>query len=217
MAGTSPAMTAAVHAARLPLRAEPERLSASRPRLFGAVEFRFGARKRRALPAAHRGYRRRPLPAGIRGRDLRRPRLARDGLGNPGAAAIGASFRLSRCARKAREPGAGLSELRKPRRDRQTGGGAGGEWALAARSRRGAALSRRGKIALGASALAANRARPTRCGSTWKRPAPGSATSTGSNTARAPTARPGWWPPGRKPGATSSWRARRRRPAITSR
>ena len=39
----------------------------------------------------------------------------------------------------------------------------------------------------------------------------------GSSTAKVPMARPARWPPGRKPGATSSSRARRRRPAITCR
>ena len=47
-------------ATRFPLCAEPERLSASRPRLFGAAEFRSGAPDRRPVAAAHRGYRRRP-------------------------------------------------------------------------------------------------------------------------------------------------------------
>ena len=46
MAGTSPAMTRyRCNATRLPLCAEPERLSASRPRLFGVAEFRSGACK----------------------------------------------------------------------------------------------------------------------------------------------------------------------------
>src|SRR5664279_1349585 len=85
-----------INATRLPLRAEPERFSASRPRLFGAAEFRSRARERRSLLAAHRGYRHRQVQAGIRGRDLRGPRLARYRLGAPGAAAIPAFCRLSR-------------------------------------------------------------------------------------------------------------------------
>ena len=43
---------------------------------------RHGARGRRAAPAAHRGHRRHALPAGIRGGDLRGPRLARPALGS---------------------------------------------------------------------------------------------------------------------------------------
>ena len=39
----------------------------------------------------------------------------------------------------------------------------------------------------------------------------------GASTAKVPKARPARWPPGRKHGATSSSRARKRRPAITSR
>src|SRR6516225_4605473 len=43
-------------AARLPLCAEPQRISPPWPRIFGAAEFRPGAPNRRPLPAAHRGY-----------------------------------------------------------------------------------------------------------------------------------------------------------------
>ena len=82
-------------ATRFPICAEPERLPPSRPRLFGAAEFRPGAPKRRPVPAADRGYRRDAVPAGIRGGDLRRPRLARHILGNAGAAAIGTFCALS--------------------------------------------------------------------------------------------------------------------------
>ncbi len=88
-------------AACLPLCAEPERLSASRPRLFGVAEFRFRAPPRRPIPAAHRGYRHRQMPARIRGRDLPGSRLARHRLGNAGAAAIKPSCGLSRGARQA--------------------------------------------------------------------------------------------------------------------
>src|SRR5437016_12457968 len=82
-------------ATRLPICAKPERLPPSRPRLFGAVEFRPGAPGRWKIPAAHRGYRCRAMPGGVRGRDLRRPRLARDKLGNAGAAAIRAFCAVS--------------------------------------------------------------------------------------------------------------------------
>ena len=84
----------------LPLRAEPERLSASRPRALGAHQFRHGARGRRALPAAHRGHRRDALPARIRAGDLRGSRLARHRLGGAGAAPERAFRGLSRGARR---------------------------------------------------------------------------------------------------------------------
>src|SRR5437879_5440352 len=45
-----------INAACLPLCAEPERSSASRPRLFGVAEFRFRAPDRRTIFAPHRGY-----------------------------------------------------------------------------------------------------------------------------------------------------------------
>ena len=51
-------------------RAQPERLSAPRPCLLGAGQFRAGARGRRPLPAAHRGHRPHPLPPAFRGGDL---------------------------------------------------------------------------------------------------------------------------------------------------
>ena len=38
--------------------------------LSALLEFRYGARRRRQVPAAHRGHRHRALPAGIRGGDL---------------------------------------------------------------------------------------------------------------------------------------------------
>ena len=60
----------------------PERLSASRPCAVGAAECRHGARGGRTAAAAHRGHRRDALPAGIRGGDLRGPRLARHRHGN---------------------------------------------------------------------------------------------------------------------------------------
>ena len=78
-----------------PLRAEPVRLSASRPRLRRAGRLRVRACRRRPLPSAHRGHRRQPLPAGVRGRHLRGPALARPRLGRPGAAPVGAARRLS--------------------------------------------------------------------------------------------------------------------------
>ena len=73
------------------------------------LNFDLARSTRWTIPAAHRGYRRDAMPAGIRGRDLRRPRLARNILGNAGAAAIRTSFRLSRGGRKTVRPGPDLS------------------------------------------------------------------------------------------------------------
>ena len=79
---------------------------------------------------------------------------------------------------------------------------AGGRGAVAARSRRRAALSRHGAIAFArrARAAASNRARPTRCGSTWRRRARAPATSTWTEHGEGPdgetgtvAARPGAW------------------------
>ena len=141
-------MTRYFNAARLPLCAEPEWLSASRPRLFGAAELRFRAPERRPFPAAHRGYRPGALPAGIRGRDPSGSRLARNNMGNAGAAAVGTPRGLSRGAAEADGLGPDLSCLRKPGRNRQTGGAARGAGAVAARPRRRAALSGYGEVAV---------------------------------------------------------------------
>jgi glutamyl-Q tRNA(Asp) synthetase len=54
-------------------------------------------------------------------------------------------------------------------------------------------------------------------GGTWRRRARVPAILPGWSTARDPMARPAGSPPGRRPGVTSSWRERRRRPAIISR
>ena len=87
---------------RFPLRAEPERLSASRPCALRADQFRDGAGGGRAASAAHRGHRRGPLPAGIRAGDLRGSGVARHRLGAAGAAPERAFRRLSRGAGAAR-------------------------------------------------------------------------------------------------------------------
>ena len=58
-------------------------------------------RRGRAAVAAHRGHRRGALPAGIRGGDLRGPRLARASMGAAGAAAVRALRRLPRGAGEA--------------------------------------------------------------------------------------------------------------------
>ena len=68
---------------RLPFRAEPERLPASRSCALGADRFRDGARNGRALPAAHRGHRSRRAA----GRNSRR----RSTKTSPGSASRGKS------------------------------------------------------------------------------------------------------------------------------
>ena len=59
---------------------------------------------------------------------------------------------------------------------------------MAARSRRRAALSGRGEVAVAASSArgCSNRARPMRCGSTWRRPARARAISAGSSSGEGP-------------------------------
>ena len=99
------------------------------------------------------------VPAGIRGGDLRGPRLAGDILGNAGAAAIGTFCALSGGGRKTGRPGPDLSELREPRGNRPSGRATRSRRAVAARSRRGAALSGRREIAVAGPAPAADRAR----------------------------------------------------------
>src|SRR6516164_7793090 len=130
-------INAALIPARFPLRSEPERPASSRPCLFGAAQFRPRAEKRRTLPAAHRGYRSGAMPAGIRGGDLRGSGLARHLLGDAGAAAVGAFWRIRPRRRAAVGAGPSLSEFREPRRSRKTGGAAGNARRVAARPRRG--------------------------------------------------------------------------------
>src|SRR3954454_17522196 len=101
------------------------------------------------------------MPAGIRGGDLRRSRLARHFLGNSGTAAIRTSFRLSRSGRETVGPRPDLSRLRKPRGDRPSGYRTGDSLTLAARSRWYAALSRRGEVVFRACAPATHRTGPT--------------------------------------------------------
>src|SRR5262249_56091533 len=82
---SGPALVAAHEYLNLSLRAEPERLSASRPCAFRADQFRHGARRRRATAAAHSGHRYHPLPQRGRDRDLRGFDLAWHFLGAAGA------------------------------------------------------------------------------------------------------------------------------------
>ena len=138
--GPAPGSTRnAADAARFPLRAEPERGAASRPRLLGAHRPRALPAGRRPVPGPHRGHRPDPLPPGIRGGDFSRPRLARARMGGAGAAAVGAFRRLCGGARQARGDGPGLSRVPVAGRDRGDDAGTG----LAARPRRRAALPRR--------------------------------------------------------------------------
>ena len=207
---------------RFPLCAEPERLSASRPCLFGAAELRSGARRPAAGCCCASRISTRPA-AGRNSRPRSIEDLAWLGIAweDAGAAAIRASCRLSRGARRSSSaqgliyPGfESRAEIARLVAQRE----ANAPWPRdpdGAPLYPGAAksLSRRR-----ARAAAANPARPTRCGSTWRRPARGPASSTwiehGDGSRRRDAAS---WPPGRRPGATSSSRARRRRPAIISR
>ena len=72
---------------RLPVRPEPERAAAPRSCLLGPAERTPGGGVRRTASSAHRGYRSRALPSGLRGRDPRRPRLAGSRLGRRRSAA----------------------------------------------------------------------------------------------------------------------------------
>ncbi len=104
------------------LCAEPDRAFASGPRLCRALclapRARRGRRWRRALSPAPRGYRRGPLPRGVRRRDRARPRLARARLGRRGQAPVAPSRGLSRGTRPARGGWAPLSVLLHARRYR---------------------------------------------------------------------------------------------------
>ena len=141
----------------------------------------------------------------------------------PGRCRCGGSRSISAEYRRALDEtvgaGSGLSRLRKPCRDREAGGRAGSARRLAARSRWRAALSRRRQAAFVRRAHAPDRVGRALCvaarhGSGDRA---GRRAQPGRSTAKAPMARREQSPPARKPGATSSWRARRRRPAITSR
>ena len=108
-----------MYATRLPLRAEPERLSASRPCALGAAQLPTW----RARPAGGLLLRIEDIDAtrcrpGIRGGDLRGPRLARHRLGAAGAAAVASISTTTAPRWQARSAGPRLSELREPRRDR---------------------------------------------------------------------------------------------------
>ncbi len=141
----------------LPLRPEPQRRPASGPRLFGAPELRHGPRGRRPFPPAHRGYRYHPLHAGVGRTDLPRLGLAGARMGDPRAPPVGAFRRLCRGAGAPCRGGDRLPFLHEPGRStrlyRRCGGG---RCALAARSRRSAALPARRQGAAGVRAAAAH-------------------------------------------------------------
>ena len=157
------------------------------------------------------------LAAGIRGGDLRGPRLARHLLAGAGAAAERAFRRLRDRAAQARRAGPDLSELREPRRDRGAGRRARAARPLAARSRRRAALSGRGR-----KLAAAERKRRIEAGEPYAlRLAIDAAVAqtgvlTWSETGRGPHDQTGIVTAAPPIGATSSWRARKCRPAIIS-
>ena len=161
--------SAAHDPSRLPFRAESERPSASRPCALRAEQFRLGARGGRALPAAHRGHRRRALPAGLRAGDLRGPGVARHHLGGAGAAPERAFRRLPRGAGALDALGLVYPSFESRARSR-AGRRAGDARVVAARSRRRAALSRRCTSLAPAERRGGWRpACPMRCASTWRR------------------------------------------------
>ena len=159
------------------------------------------------------------LQAGIRDRDLRRPRLARHRLGIPGTAAV----RTSRAtiAKRSKSSPARAWSIRVSR----AGPKSQTWWRSGRRTLPGRAIPTGRRFIRGLRSRSRptsarncwNRARLMRCGSTWPRPAHALAISIGSNSAKVPMARPASWPPGPRRGATSSSRARRRRPAIICR
>ncbi len=142
-------------------------ISAMRCRRCSMPTWRGG---RRAAAAAHRGHRRDALPAGIRGGDLRGPRLARASTGSSrcgGSPSI--STTTARRWRNWQAHGPGLSELREPRRDRRAGGGArsNAPWP---RDPDGAPLypgAAQGHVRRRARAPHGAPASLTRCASTW--------------------------------------------------
>ncbi len=111
----------------------------------------------RQAAAAHRGHRHGALHAGIRGRHLPRPRMARHRMGRAGAPPVRAFCRLRQAARPPDRRRTRLSRLHEPGRNARPyrrGGRQGQD--MAARSRRRAALSRPGQGARPARAQAAD-------------------------------------------------------------
>ena len=153
------------HVHRHPLRAQPDRLPASRPRVQRADRLAPRARGRRAVPAAAGGHRPRPLPPGIRRGDPGGPGVARPRLGRRGARAVGASAGVSRRAGRAGGTRPAVSVLLHPRRHPR-------EVALGARRTRRTARRSIPAPAARCRPTSAPPASPpasaTRCGSTWR-------------------------------------------------
>ncbi len=197
-------------------RAEPERLSASRPCAVGAAEFRHGAAAGGRLLLRIEDIDADALPAGVRGGDLRGPRLARRRMGGAGAPAVRAFRRIPQGAARARSAAADLSELREPLRSDADGQRPRVARALAARSGRRAALSRHGARDGGSRTGGAARA-----GRALRHPprhefrdGMGGPAALERRRAPAQAAKPARSQPIPRRGATSSSAARTRRPAI---
>src|SRR6516225_9753190 len=126
---------------RFAFRTIAEWLFAPGPCLFRIAQFRHGARAWRTPAVAHRRYRYRALPPGIRSGDLRGFALAWHVLARAGAPAERAFCRLRDGDRPPRSRWPALSELRKPPGVCHAGGGARSPRRLAARSGRRANLS----------------------------------------------------------------------------
>ena len=218
---TCPAMTRfEINATRLPICAKPERLSASRPRLFGAVEFR--SRARRAADGSCCGSRistRRAAGRNSRPRSIRTSRwlglswetpvrrqsehfafyreavekLSAQGLVYP---AFESRAEIARLVAQREAEGAWP-------RDPDGAPLYPGTAKLLPPDERRRLIERRRALRAaarhGGGLRAGRRSRP------------------GPSMAKARMARPARSPPGPRPGATSSWRARKRRPATICR
>ena len=208
---------------RLPFCAEPERLSASRPRLFGVAEFRSGAADRRQLSAAHRGYRPDPLQAGIRDRDLSRISTGSASRGRSRCGGNPGILPIYRDASKSCRPEGWFIRVSKAAPRSQDWSSSARRAAVAARPGRRAALSRCREVSFPPT----QRARLLAIGCTLRAAARHGGgvrdrgrsgldrTRRGSGRrdrhGRRPAARPGatlFWPAGRRrPVTTSRWRS----------
>ena len=208
-------------ATRFPICAESERLSASRPRLFGAAEFRSGARR----PAGDSCCASRISTPRDAGRNSR-PRSTKTspGSASPGKTPVRRQSEHLRVYREAVEKlsAAGLiyPSFREPRRDRPAGRASGKPTAPWPRDPDGAPLYPGAAKSLPPD----ERAAADRIGRALRAAARHGGGLRARRRARLDRARRRprrrdrrRSPRGRKPGATSSWRARRRRPAIICR
>ena len=132
-----------------PLRAEPDRLPASRQRPHGAVRLGVCAPARRHVHPAHRGHRRRALDAGSGAGDPRRDGLARARLRRGPVLPDAADGPLSRGARRHARARARLSLLHDAGGARRAARGADGARREAALRRPLAAGERRRQDAAG--------------------------------------------------------------------